>query len=105
MSFELSLSAGILAAKTVAHPGAHGAAVAGIQGIGVKTPIAADVADATVGFAKEVHIAKVITFTRGLLSIILAAGWFPTKILFTGKTTKLLGAVPKLHVINAPFVT
>ena len=58
MHFEASVNVGILPTKTVGAPGTHGAAVAGTHGIGVNTPLAADVAEATVGLAREVHMAK-----------------------------------------------
>lgn len=58
-------NAGFPPTNTVGDPGAHGAAITGIQGIGVKTPMAADVAAATCGFAIEVHIPKGIMFTIG----------------------------------------
>ncbi len=45
------VSAGIFPIKTVGEPGTQGAGVTGTQGIGVKTPLAAAVADATVGLA------------------------------------------------------
>jgi hypothetical protein len=74
ISFELSFSAGMLATKTVGAPGAQGATVLGIHGMGVRTPIADAVAAATVGLAKLVHIPNGWMFTMGTLSIILAAG-------------------------------
>ena len=43
----------MLLIKIVGEPGTQGVVVAGIQGIGVSTPIAAEVAEATVGLAKE----------------------------------------------------
>jgi hypothetical protein len=57
-------------------PGAHGATITGMQGIGVKTPIAADVAEATVGFAKDLHMPKGMMFTMGAKSMILACNLF-----------------------------
>jgi len=66
------LSAGILAIITVGEPGAHGATVTGIHGMGVSTPSAAAVALATKGFAIDEHIAKGNILTIGLLSSILA---------------------------------
>lgn len=51
ISLLLLLRAGMFATRTVGEPGAHGAAVTGTQGIGVRTPIAAAVAEATVGLA------------------------------------------------------
>ncbi len=43
----------MLAMRTVGEPGIHGAVVFGMHGMGVSTPLAADVADATVGLAKD----------------------------------------------------
>ena len=62
---DVLLSAGKLLMSTVGEPGAQGAAVAGIQGMGVRTPNAAAVALATVGFAKDMHIAKVGILAMG----------------------------------------
>ena len=50
MHFALLISAGMFMTFTCP-PGAHGAVITGTQGIGVSTPIAAAVAEATVGFA------------------------------------------------------
>lgn len=76
MQFKVQelLSVGILASITVALPGVQGVTVTGIQGIGVSTPKAAVVAAATVGLAKDEHIANGIIFTKGMLSIMLASG-------------------------------
>ena len=51
---------------TVGFPGVHGAGITGIQGIGVRTPKAAAVAVATVGFANDEHIPKGKIFTIGI---------------------------------------
>src|SRR6266478_6291841 len=59
MHMEELLRAGCLPIKTVGDPGVHGAVVAGMQGMGVNTPRAAAVAEATVGFAMDMHIPKV----------------------------------------------
>ena len=80
MSLETSSRAGMLPSMTVAAPGAQGAVVTGIQGMGVKTPIAAEVADATVGLARLVHMPNGMMLTIGLLSIMLAAGMLPVII-------------------------
>jgi hypothetical protein len=42
--------------------------------MGVRTPEAAVVAEATVGFAREVHIPKGMILTMGMLSMMFAAG-------------------------------
>jgi hypothetical protein len=52
--------------STVGDPGVQGAAVTGIQGIGVRTPRAAAVAEATVGFAMELHMPNGMIFTMGM---------------------------------------
>ena len=66
MHWDVLFRAGIPPIMTVGEHGAQGAAVAGIQGIGVKTPSAAAVADATTGFAMEEHIPKVGMFVMGI---------------------------------------
>ena len=73
-SFELSCSAGMLPTSTVGEPGAHGAAVTGMQGMGVKAPSAAAVAAATIGFDMLLQVPKGRMLTIGLLSMMLAAG-------------------------------
>jgi len=100
ITLELLLRAGWPATITVGEPGAHGAAMTGTQGMGVKTPEAAAVADATDGFAIEVHITKGMIFNIGTLSIMLAIG-VVVMTLFFGRTVNELGAVPKLHLIIA----
>jgi hypothetical protein len=65
MHLLVLLRVGIFANKTVGAPGTQGAAVAGIQGIGVNTPIAAAVAAATVGLAGELHTPKGSMFSIG----------------------------------------
>ena len=66
MHLDVSLSAGIPPIMTLGDPGAHGVVVFGTQGIGVRTPRAADVAAATVGLARLVHAPNVGMFTIGL---------------------------------------
>jgi hypothetical protein len=60
------LRAGAFRKITVAEPGTQGAGVTGTQGIGVKTPSAAAVAAATVGFASDWHIPKGGMFAIGM---------------------------------------
>ena len=86
-------------------PGTQGPAGTGVQGIGVNTPRAAAVAAATDGFARLVHIAKGITFMKGMLSIMVAAGCFAAFTQFVGKITREDGAVPKEHAQTAPLIT
>ena len=54
-----------MAIRTVGDPGAHGAGTTGMQGVGVRTPIAALVADAVVGFARLAHTPNGMMFTIG----------------------------------------
>src|SRR5579871_50962 len=104
MSLQLLSSAGMFPSKTVGAPGTQGAGVTGTHGMGVRTPNAAAVAAATVGFDGEEHIPNGATLTMGLPSMILAAG-VPVSTRLAGSTTRLLGAAPKLHCIIAPIAT
>ena len=62
----LLFNAGILPISTVGHPTIQGAAVAGMQGMGVNTPRAAAVAAATIGLARLVQTPNGRMFTKGL---------------------------------------
>lgn len=95
---------GIPPTITVGAPGAQGAAVAGMQGIGVKTPRAAAVAAATIGFAGQLHMPNGMMLTMGLLSMMFAAG-VPVMTRLAGNTMSALGATPKLHWRLAPMAT
>ena len=86
-------------------PGAHGATVLGTQGMGVSTPQAAEVAEATVGFANERHIPKVGMLTMGLLSMMLATNKPCIIELRGGSTVRGAGVMPILHFIIAPMHT
>ena len=97
-------NAGWPPSMTVGAPGAQGATVTGMQGIGVNTPRAAAVAEATVGFEGDMHIPNGGMFTVGLLSMMLAAG-APIMVLLAGSTLSALGAAPKVHAIMQPEVT
>jgi hypothetical protein len=101
MHLELLFNAGIFATRTVGAPGAQGAAVTGMQGIGVNAPKAAAVAAATIGFAIELHMPNGSIFTMGLLSIILAIG-IAVMTIFAGSTINELGAAPNVHCSIAP---
>jgi len=105
ISLHVSVKAGILPTFTVGEPGVHGEGVTGTQGWGVKTPIAADVAAATVGLDKVLHTPKGMMLTVGLLSIMVPTGLLPAITLFCGVMTRPLGAAPKVHVSCAPIVT
>lgn len=96
VSLQELFNAGFPPIRTVGDPGAHGAVVAGIQGMGVSTPIAAAVAAATVGLLKDWHIPNGIMFINGTLSIIVASAWLDIT-LAAGITFKVEGAAPNVH--------
>jgi len=106
MSVQLLFRAGLFLIITVNEPGIQGAVdVTGMQGCGVSTPKAAEVAAATCGFAKLIHIPKGMMFFIGTLSMMVAAGSLPALVIFSGVTISELGATPKLHANIAPFTT
>ncbi len=85
--------------------GSQGAGVIGKQGIGVNTPMAAAVATATIGLAKERQKPKGIMLTSGRWSITEAIGIPWRKIRHAGNTFKTLGETPKEHCKRAPALT
>ena len=105
INFDWAVRAGIFPTSTVGEPGAHGAGVVGIQGIGVSTPSAAAVAAATVGLAILLHIPNGIIFTNGLLSIIFAIGMLLTRVRLVGSMFSVPGAMPNEHCNHAPVQT
>lgn len=66
MSVDVLSSVGMLPSRTVGAPGIQGETVAGIHGMGVRTPIAAAVAAATIGFAGDMHMPNGMIFTIGM---------------------------------------
>lgn len=91
------MSAGLFEIITVGQPGAQGAGITGTQGMGVSTPSAAAVAEATVGFDRDWHIPKGIIFFIGILSMMVAAGMLDVSVIFSGVTTRDDGAMPNVH--------
>lgn len=93
---------------TVGFVGIQGAVITGTHGIGVrvKTPraaaVAAAVAAATVGFVIVIHIPNGITFTIGIISVIVPTGRPHTKMGILGIIWRQAGDVPKLHLHIAP---
>src|SRR5882724_3461879 len=104
MQVQVLLRAGMPPIMQVAEPGIHGAVVAGMQGMGVNTPSAAAVAEATTGLAMDMHMPKVGMFVIGMWSMMLAAG-VVAMVLLVGSTTRADGATPNEHIIIAPAVT
>lgn len=86
-------------------PGAQGATIAGIQGIGVNTPIAAAVAEATVGLLGDWHIPKGRMFTNGAKSMMVAFGLFWIIGRNGTVTINVEGVIPKVHFRVAPIQT
>ncbi len=69
---QLFVNAGAPLICTVGEPGFHGV-VTGMHGCGVNTPIAAEVAAATWGFDRVVHMPNGMMLTFGAKSWIVAA--------------------------------
>jgi hypothetical protein len=66
ISVQVLSSVGLPPSVTVGAPGTQGDVVTGMQGIGVSTPIAAAVAEATEGFAGEMHMPNGMMFVIGM---------------------------------------
>lgn len=103
--FESAVNAFCPAISAPEAPGDQGAVTTGMQGIGVRTPIAADVAAATWGFAWALHIPKGAMLSIGMLSITVAAGTTPPLAMLVGSTVSVVGARPSLHLSLAPVTT
>ena len=91
----LLFNAGLPPIITVGEPVAQGAVHAGTHGMGVSTPEAAAVADATVGFDMELHIPKVIGNLG--ISIIVAAIRLEQRTVVCEVTSSGAANVPKVH--------
>ena len=104
MHLALLISAGKFAIFTCPG-GAQGAITTGMQGIGVSTPNAAEVAEATVGLANDWHIPNGIMLTIGLLSMMFAMGLFCMSGRVGSTTINVDGAIPNVHCIIAPAQT
>jgi hypothetical protein len=104
LQVEPWVSAGIPPSRVFDAPGDHGA-VTGTHGIGVKTPNAAAVAEATVGLVSVVHIPNGGMLTIGALSAMFAPGTPSIMTRETGRTLSVLGAIPKEHINMAPVAT
>ena len=102
MHVQELVNAGNPPIMTVADPGVHGEVVTGMHGIGVSTPRAAAVAEATDGLAMEEHMPNVGMFVMGMKSMMVAAGDVALT-LFAGVTIREAGATPKEQVIIAPL--
>lgn len=106
LQVHVEVSAGAPLICTVGEPGAHGATVTGMQGCGVNTPIAAEVAEATCGLDNVVHMPNGMMLTLGAKSWMVAAICPPacTGMPF-GTTINDDGATPKLHISCALATT
>ena len=97
----LFVNAAIPPTFTCELPGDQGAVITGTQGIGVSTPQAADVAEATVGLAIDWHMPNVgILVTEK--SVVTAISMFIHFGLVGTTTTNEHGDIPKLHWSIAP---
>ncbi len=100
-NLHISVNAGILPIFTFGEPGTQDDTIFGTHGIGVNTPIAAAVAEATCGFAILLHTPNGNIFTIGLLSIMVAVGNFIVLTGVAGKICSADGATPKEHLHSA----
>ena len=92
---------------TVGLPGVQGDVVTGTHGIGVSTPCAAAVADATSGLLGDMHMPKVAMLVIGWKSITVAAGAPPAVTPVVGRTVSdaVPGGPAIVHDSNAPLHT
>ncbi len=83
----------------------QGAGVTGMHGMGVSTPKAAAVADATTGFAIDRHKPKGVILISGLLSMMLPTGgpWPNTRLI--GSTFSGAGVSPMLQRNKLPLTS
>ncbi len=79
--------------------------MAGMQGIGVSTPIAAEVAEATVGLLNDWHMPKGRMLTIGAKSMMVAFGLFWIIGRKGTVTINVEGVIPKVHFSIAPMQT
>ena len=86
--------------KTAELPVIQGDTVIGMQGMGVKTPKAAAVAAATVGFAILLHIPKVGMSAIGVKFMIVPT-CIMAETMAIGVAFNVAGAVPKVQLIMA----
>lgn len=100
MSCEELFSAGLFWTKTCGLPTIHVPVGAGMHGIGVSTPSAAAVAEATVGLARLEHTPKVGTLAMGAESLMVAAEVVASTLVVNEMSE--VGAAPKLQVAIAP---
>jgi hypothetical protein len=101
---QVFVSAGISVIVTDTAPGAHGVVVTGTHGMGVNTPRAAAVADATSGLLGVLHMPKVGMLSIGTKSMMVAAGR-PPAVTPVGVALSGAGVKPNEHVIMAPVTT
>lgn len=105
LQIDVLVSAGSFRIWTVGLPGTQGEVVTGVHGIGVRTPSAAAVAEATVGLASELHIPNGWMLIPGLKSITVAAGRFEQNAARSGMTVNVEGAAPNVHAKGAELIT
>lgn len=98
------VSAGLPPIMT-APAGFHGPTGVGVQGWGVRTPIAAAVADATAGFAIEVQLPQGPTLDIGAISIMVAKGFPPVVTVCWDDTFNTPAPRPIGHIMDAPITT
>ena len=99
-----SVSSGIPPKTAVGDPGAQGPAGVGVQGMGVRTPIAAAVAPATAGLARLSQTPKGRTFKKGVIFMIVPI-CVPPNTMGEGRNIREAGAAPMEQADMAPDTT
>ena len=97
MHVESIVAAAIPSTVTCAAPGAQGAETTGMQGCGVRAPIAALVAAATCGFDRLVHMPNGMMLTIGTFIAVVRTGRLEPLACGRGMTFTADGVMPKVH--------
>jgi hypothetical protein len=95
---------GLPPTSTVAENGIHAPTIIGVQGCGVKTPIAAAVAEETAGFAIELHMPNGVMLTLGTVLSEQTTTLFSASTPCSGITLSGVGAAPKEQHRETPPV-
>lgn len=96
---------GVPPISTLGLIGVHVPAITGMQGCGVNTPNAAAVAAATIGLARELHIANDVILTIGITSRIVPAGFDVPSTVGAEVALNVPGALPNGQESCAPVTT
>lgn len=105
MSIESLVNIGPGFAMTVGFVGIQVPAGVGMHGPGVRTPSAAAVSEAVIGFAMLMHTPKGAIFRNGMVSIQVPIGPADPITMGVGRKVSVPGAAPNGHIVSAPQQT